>query len=234
VAKIRRAFTLVELLVVIGIIAVLIGILLPALSHARAQAKSLSCQANLRQWAAAVFVYANENKGYLPRRGQGVQMVNINFINRPTDWFNALPPIMKLTSYYDRFTAGNPPAPYDGSIWSCPDFDITIPNPSGYHLSYAMNMRLSPWNALTPDKITGVGPTTPLVFMADAPGPFSSVLPSSTGAYNPTPRHRGRVNLSFLDGHVASFSAAEIGVGVGEIPNPDVLWAPRFTTWTGP
>jgi len=232
VAQIRRAFTLVELLVVIGIIAILIAILLPTLSRARGQAKSLSCQANLRQWAAAVFVYANENHGYLPRRGQGVQMVNV--INRPTDWFNALPPIMKLTTYYDRFTAGNPPSPNDGSIWSCPDFEITIPNPSQYQIGYAMNMRLSTWNAITPDKITGVGPTTPMVFMADGPGPFCSVVPSSKGAYNPSPRHRGRVNLSFLDGHVASFTASEIGVGVGEISNPDVVWAPRFTTWTGP
>ena len=62
----RTAFTLVELLVVIGIIAVLISVLLPALSRARAQASSVACQANLRQIALAVTMYANANRGKLP------------------------------------------------------------------------------------------------------------------------------------------------------------------------
>lgn len=62
----RRGFTLVELLVVIGIIAVLISILLPALNRARQHAVSVTCMSNLKQIGNAALLYAHENKGWLP------------------------------------------------------------------------------------------------------------------------------------------------------------------------
>jgi prepilin-type N-terminal cleavage/methylation domain-containing protein len=70
--KPRAAFTLVELLVVIGIIALLVAILMPALSRSREQAIRTQCSSNIRQWGIAYQMYANANRGYFPYNGKAV------------------------------------------------------------------------------------------------------------------------------------------------------------------
>jgi prepilin-type N-terminal cleavage/methylation domain-containing protein/prepilin-type processing-associated H-X9-DG protein len=64
---IRRGFTIIELLVVIGIVAVLMGLLLPAIEHARDKGYADACASNLRQIGLAISMYCNENQGNYPR-----------------------------------------------------------------------------------------------------------------------------------------------------------------------
>ena len=74
-------FTLIELLVVISIIALLIGILLPALGAARNTARDLKCLANQRQMGVGFHAYASEYKQFLPPAFD-----NVNYDGQATDW----------------------------------------------------------------------------------------------------------------------------------------------------
>lgn len=65
----RRGFTLIELLVVIAIIALLMGILMPALSRIKKQGRSVACQALLKQWGTIWSMYCDDNEGRFPEAG---------------------------------------------------------------------------------------------------------------------------------------------------------------------
>jgi len=68
----RKGFTLIELLVVIAIIALLLSILMPALSRVKKQARGVACQANLHQWSLIYKLYCDDNDGnWLSGRGGG-------------------------------------------------------------------------------------------------------------------------------------------------------------------
>ena len=83
----RSGFSLVELLVVIGIVAVLLALLMPALSKVRAEANKAACMNNLRQLLAAQMIYVTASGGYLtyPNWGHGRDDVNV----WPVGWLYA-------------------------------------------------------------------------------------------------------------------------------------------------
>src|SRR5581483_11426165 len=78
----RGGFTLVELLVVIGVIALLIGMLMPALTRARGQANRVVCQSNLRQVGVAMLMYADENGGWVFPTGLGWECASVQCVGQ--------------------------------------------------------------------------------------------------------------------------------------------------------
>ena len=86
----RKGFTLVELLVVIGIIALLMAMLLPALERARNQAYTIKCQSNLRQWSSVFAMYLDDYDGHMPTQEfyeMGIIRLNFLHVSSPIEMF---------------------------------------------------------------------------------------------------------------------------------------------------
>lgn len=121
----KAGFTLVELLVVIGIIAVLIAILLPALSRARVASERLACASNMRQIGMAFAMYANDFSGAIPP-------AYVRADGQETTWYTLLMP-------YVGYQA-SPNTKISVAVMKCPSDQMERATwlPSGDALSYAM------------------------------------------------------------------------------------------------
>lgn len=142
VARRRRAVSLVEVLIVVGIVLLLFAMLFPGLAHARESARRVMCANNLRQWGVAALAYRHDYDGYLPAEGT----YQNHGVERSGTWYNELPLYLDLPPYKD-FDGAND-AIVDLSnihVWICPSKYLTVANKSGTgknQFHYGMNQVL--------------------------------------------------------------------------------------------
>ena len=136
----QRAFTLVELLVVIGIIALLISILLPALSSARRNANSVKCLSNLRQIGGAFSLYSVQYKGAWPVAVHSINDTRYNMAEEHR-WPDLVAPFVSATQQfkYDNLEEIRK----NSVIWGCPEWtkteDFTSSFADKVRVGYGMN-----------------------------------------------------------------------------------------------
>jgi prepilin-type N-terminal cleavage/methylation domain-containing protein/prepilin-type processing-associated H-X9-DG protein len=154
-----RGFTLVELLVVIGIIAVLIAILLPALTAARKQAAAVKCLAHLRQIGQGYMLYANNNRNFFPVVKSDVPEDGFTFylpVKNNYYWQDMLAPLLTKGKMNFQGTAADLQIARLSVLFGCPGFEGYAVNTAfgvdRNNSGYAMNMyaSASPTNPADP------------------------------------------------------------------------------------
>ena len=230
-------FTLIELLVVIAIIAILAGMLLPALSKARTKAKSASCLGNLKQINMGTSMYMEEQKGHLPPSRQNPAGGTVS-----QSWAFFLFPHVGAgkiehkddTAYY----LGSQKLP---KVFKCPG-DQCVSNYTS-HLGYGIHSHIAgqkvsnlsnpsqrlvyaePNHSRTSGAVHGTK-----VHMSVQPRSYEQLLAAGIENDIAYDKHGQTSNVGFMDGSAGSFTIAQIVVVGSDVGGYNFPWASKYQT----
>lgn len=209
----RHAFTLIELLIVITIIAVLAGLLIPAIQTAREGAYRLACLNNMRQIGLALSVYLDENQGWIPSAHIHREPAQAAWGTNSVGWNSH-----HILGQYLDTPSGSNEFKVDVPVYRCARRNratsiVDHGNGTRYRVSYAWNAHIgleftsmSGWRTRS-KSIHRYGRLSETVIMSEK-NDSSQFRFFAVNGWPPdlvnqwSPRHLGGCNLLFLDGHV--------------------------------
>lgn len=238
------AFTLVELMVVIAIIAVLLGLLLPALTSAKQKARGAKCTNNLKQVGMAFLLYAGDSNDQLPPFNSGGPFRSPTTPHNPTNWWYQ---ILSDRKYL-------PSVSVPGGVWRCPavkDEDINAPfgvAMEGYGplentnrvtglpsiINYASDHDGTVWGSARLSEITrssqiwlvgdvGIPKDLDRIPAGGYKTEVCTFPPSAFGLWSqplpkqPACRHDARAGVFFVDGHIEAWNNGSLAANTGDL-----------------
>jgi prepilin-type N-terminal cleavage/methylation domain-containing protein/prepilin-type processing-associated H-X9-DG protein len=209
-----RAFTLVELLVTVGVIAILAALVLSALGRAKASAQAITCRSNLKQWGTATLLYVADHNDLLPKNGSS----GGNWTN--DGWYIDLPKEIGFQPYYEMPWRTNAKIDLGNSIWICPGNARRSNGKNLFH--YCLNKNINGTNQV---RMVSICQPATTVWLFDNGG----VGPVAEWNNVHSNLHSHGAQFVFLDGHAARFKNTEywnFKTHKGITNNPGLVWIP--------
>lgn len=227
------AFTLIELLVVIAIIAILAGMLLPALSKAKEGARSTVCKSNMRQISLGMLMYIDDNNDFLPWSGGVDRNLKPDWVhggqsdtypNSPNRWKSRSFGFHAESGSVFPYVTGQAQLPYNErhtnvyDVYRCPS---TKAHGRALRVNFSMNSKIDRNESLAQGRNTGpkgvkagavATPSEKLLLINEDPATMrnASFTPGGTASRGAFITHNGRINMGFVDGHIESWKNEKV------------------------